>query len=182
MRLLHPRHGDERARPREEQPEPERKRGARVPRRQSVPLHRLSQHRAGDYRGGGNDARRGAAGTGARVAVPWGCGGGGTEMPEIGQPVRRREDYRFLTGQGTYTDDINRPGQVYAFILRSPHANARINSIATGAAASAPGVVAVFTGKDMAADEIGGLPCGWPLPSKGGAPQGAPPHPGGGGG
>ena len=47
--------------------------------------------------------------------------------PTIGQPVRRREDYRFLTGQGTYTDDINRPGQLYAFILRSPHANARIN-------------------------------------------------------
>ena len=53
-------------------------------------------------------------------------GGGVAAMPEIGQPVRRREDYRFLTGQGTYTDDINRPGQLYAFILRSPHANARI--------------------------------------------------------
>ena len=66
-------------------------------------------------------------------------GGGVAAMPEIGQPVRRREDYRFLTGQGTYTDDINRPGQLYAFILRSPHANARINAIDTSAAASAPG-------------------------------------------
>ena len=56
-------------------------------------------------------------------------GGGVAAMADgsIGQPVRRREDYRFLTGQGTYTDDINRPGQLYAFILRSPHANARID-------------------------------------------------------
>jgi carbon-monoxide dehydrogenase large subunit len=63
----------------------------------------------------------------------------------IGTPVRRREDYRFLTGQGTYTDDINRPGQLYAYILRSPHANARLepHRYASGAA-SAPGVVAVF--------------------------------------
>ena len=58
-------------------------------------------------------------------------------MAEIGTPVRRREDYRFLTGQGTYTDDINRPRQLYAYILRSPHANARIAGIDTGAAAKA---------------------------------------------
>ena len=59
----------------------------------------------------------------------------------IGPPIRRREDYRFLTGQGTYTDDINRPGQVHAYILRSPHANARVNRIDTSAAAKAPGVI-----------------------------------------
>src|SRR6185437_1209979 len=100
-------------------------------------------------------------------------------MPEgsIGQPVRRREDYRFLTGQGTYTDDINRPGQLHAFILRSPHANARINSIDMSGARSAPGVVAIYTGKDMAADNIGGLPCGWLINSKDGAPMKEPPHP-----
>src|SRR5438477_508927 len=85
---------------------------------------------------------------------------GSSGMPAIGTPVRRREDYRFLTGQGTYTDDINRPGQLHAYILRSPHANARLSSIDTSAAASAPGVVAVYTGADMAADGIGGLPCG----------------------
>ena len=56
--------------------------------------------------------------------------------PAIGASVRRREDYRFLTGQGTYTDDINRPGQLHAYILRSPHANARLGSIDTKAAAS----------------------------------------------
>jgi carbon-monoxide dehydrogenase large subunit len=95
----------------------------------------------------------------------------------IGTPVRRREDYRFLTGQGTYTDDINRPGQLYAYILRSPHANARLNRIDTSAATSAPGVVAVFTGPDMAKDEIGGLPCGWLINSKDGSPMKEPPHP-----
>jgi aerobic carbon-monoxide dehydrogenase large subunit len=100
-------------------------------------------------------------------------------MPDgtIGTPVRRREDYRFLTGQGTYTDDINRPGQLYAYILRSPHANARLNRVDTSAAKAAPGIVAVFTGADMAAEGIGGLPCGWLVNSKDGSPMKEPPHP-----
>jgi carbon-monoxide dehydrogenase large subunit len=102
---------------------------------------------------------------------------GSIGTPAIGSPVRRREDYRFLTGQGTYTDDINRPGQLYAYILRSPHANARLSSIDTSGAASAPGVVAVFTGPDMAKDGIGGLPCGWLINSKDGSPMKEPPHP-----
>src|SRR5205807_5084164 len=98
-------------------------------------------------------------------------------MPAIGTPVRRREDYRFLTGQGTYTDDINRPGQLHAFILRSPHANARLNRIDIAAAKSAPGIAAVFTGQDLAAEGIGGLPCGWLINSKDGSPMKEPPHP-----
>jgi carbon-monoxide dehydrogenase large subunit len=98
-------------------------------------------------------------------------------MTTVGAPVRRREDYRFLTGQGTYTDDINRPNQLYAYILRSPHAHARIDGIDSAAAAKAPGVVAVFTGKDMAADGVGGLPCGWLVHSKDGSPMKEPPHP-----
>jgi carbon-monoxide dehydrogenase large subunit len=98
-------------------------------------------------------------------------------MTEIGNPVRRREDYRFITGQGTYTDDINRPRQLYAFILRSPHANARIDGVDTNAAAKAAGVAAVYTGKDMEADGIGGLPCGWLIHSKDGSPMKEPPHP-----
>jgi len=98
-------------------------------------------------------------------------------MTEIGTPVRRREDYRFLTGQGTYTDDINRPRQVYAYILRSPHASARIIGIDASAAAKASGVVAVYTGKDIEADGIGGLPCGWQIHSKDGSPMHEPPHP-----
>ncbi|MBV8337984.1 MAG: xanthine dehydrogenase family protein molybdopterin-binding subunit [Alphaproteobacteria bacterium] len=98
-------------------------------------------------------------------------------MATIGTPVRRREDFRFLTGGGTYTDDINRPGQLYAYILRSPYAHARIGEIDTAAARQAPGVVAVYTGKDMAADGVGGLPCGWQIHSKDGSPMAEPPHP-----
>jgi carbon-monoxide dehydrogenase large subunit len=98
-------------------------------------------------------------------------------MAEIGTPVRRREDYRFLTGQGTYTDDINRHGQLYAYILRSPHAHARFSTVDANAAAKAAGVVAVYIGKDLAADGIGGLPCGWQIHSKDGSPMHEPPHP-----
>ena len=98
-------------------------------------------------------------------------------MTTVGTPVRRREDYRFLTGQGTYTDDIDRPHQLHAYILRSPHAHARITGIDTSAAASAPGVAAIYTGKDMAADGVGGLPCGWQIHSKDGSPMAEPPHP-----
>jgi carbon-monoxide dehydrogenase large subunit len=98
-------------------------------------------------------------------------------MATIGTPVRRREDFRFITGQGTYTDDLNRPGQLHAAILRSPHAHARIRGIDTAAAEAAPGVVAVFTGKNMEADGVGGLPCGWLVHSKDGTPMVEPPHP-----
>ncbi len=98
-------------------------------------------------------------------------------MTTVGTPVRRREDYRFLTGQGTYTDDIDRPHQLYAHILRSPHAHARLASIDKSAAAGAPGVAAVYTGEDMAADRVGGLPCGWQVHSKDGSPMAEPPHP-----
>ncbi|QQP88463.1 xanthine dehydrogenase family protein molybdopterin-binding subunit [Skermanella sp. TT6] len=95
----------------------------------------------------------------------------------IGASVRRREDFRFLTGQGTYTDDINRPNQTHAYILRSPYAHARIKGIDTSAALAAPGVVAVFTGQDIAADKVNGLPCGWLIHSKDGSPMVEPPHP-----
>ena len=95
----------------------------------------------------------------------------------IGAPVRRKEDYRFITGQGTYTDDINRPGQAYAYFLRSPHAHAKISKIDTAAAKKAPGVLGVFTGADLAADKVGGLICGWTVTGKDGTPHKAPPHP-----
>jgi len=95
----------------------------------------------------------------------------------IGASVRRREDYRFLTGKGQYTDDLNRPHQTYAYVLRSPHAHAEIKGIKTDKARKASGVVAVFTGADMAADQVGGLPCGWLVHSKDGSPMVEPPHP-----
>ena len=95
----------------------------------------------------------------------------------IGASVRRKEDARFLSGHGSYTDDINRPGQLYAFVRRSDRPHAKIRSIDTSAAATAPGVVAVYTGADMAAENIGGLPCGWQIHSKDGSPMKEPPHP-----
>ncbi len=73
----------------------------------------------------------------------------------IGQPVRRREDIRFITGRGRYTDDIVVPGQTYAVFVRSPHARAKIRSVDTAAAMALPGVVGVFTGADLTAGGIG---------------------------
>lgn len=76
----------------------------------------------------------------------------------IGQPVRRREDLRLITGKGRYTDDLNLPGQVYAAMLRSPHAHAVIRSIDTTAALAVRGVIAVLTGKDWIADGMKAVP------------------------
>ena len=79
----------------------------------------------------------------------------------IGAPVRRKEDLRFITGKGQYTDDINRPGQAYAVFVRSPHAHANIRRIDTAAAKSKPGCLAVFTGEDIAKGKVGNLFCGY---------------------
>lgn len=95
----------------------------------------------------------------------------------MGAAVRRKEDYRFITGNGNYVDDINRPNQVYAYIVRSPVAHARLANVDTAAALAVPGVVAVLTGADMAADGIGGLPCGWGIHNKDGSPMAEPGHP-----
>ena len=92
----------------------------------------------------------------------------------IGASVRRKEDVRFLTGRGTYTDDINRPGQLHAHVLRSPHAHAEIAGVDTATAGSAPGVAAIFTGSDL---QLAGLPCGWLVTSKNGSPMVEPPRP-----
>ncbi|HSD34273.1 MAG TPA: xanthine dehydrogenase family protein molybdopterin-binding subunit [Alphaproteobacteria bacterium] len=100
-----------------------------------------------------------------------------TVQQGIGAPVRRKEDRRYLTGRGTYTDDISRPGQLHAVILRSPHAHARILKIDTADAARMPGVAAIFTGPDMAKDNVGGIPCGWLIKNKDDSPMVEPPHP-----
>lgn len=76
----------------------------------------------------------------------------------IGQPVLRKEDLRLLTGRGRYSDDLSLPGQAVGFVLRSPHAHADIVSIDTAAARSAPGVIAVLTGADLAADGVKPIP------------------------
>src|SRR5215468_2237800 len=76
----------------------------------------------------------------------------------IGQPVRRREDFRLLIGKGCYSDDYNLPGQAYAVMVRSPHAHARIRAIDTAVAAAAPGVLTVLTGRDLVADGLQAIP------------------------
>jgi carbon-monoxide dehydrogenase large subunit len=98
------------------------------------------------------------------------------KLPHIGEAVRRKEDYRFLTGSGQYTDDINLPNQRYAVFVRSPHAHANIRSIATSRAEAMPGVARVFTGQDVAG-KVNGLPCGWLITSTDGTPMKEPPHP-----
>jgi carbon-monoxide dehydrogenase large subunit len=80
----------------------------------------------------------------------------------IGKSIKRREDPRFITGRGTYVDDVKLPGTTYAAFVRSPHAHAKIGSIDTAAALTHPGVIAVFTGSDMTG--VNSLPCGWLLP------------------
>ncbi|HEU5295587.1 MAG TPA: xanthine dehydrogenase family protein molybdopterin-binding subunit, partial [Burkholderiaceae bacterium] len=97
------------------------------------------------------------------------------QAPFVGQSVERREDARFLTGKGQYTDDITLPGQTYGFFLRSPHAHARIKSLDTAAAAKAPGVVGILTGEHF--KQVGGLPCGWLITSLDGTPMKEPRHP-----
>ena len=84
----------------------------------------------------------------------------------IGQGVRREEDPRLLTGRGYYVNDVNLPNQAYVHILRSPYAHAEIRSIDTTEAKAAPGVLAVFTGTDVAADNLGvpGMPAKWKRP------------------
>ncbi len=95
----------------------------------------------------------------------------------IGQAVKRREDYRFITGAGQYTDDVSLPRQTQAYFIRSPHAHARIKAIRLDRARRAPGVVAIFTGDDVAAAKINGLPCGWLITDVNGQPMKEPPHP-----
>ena len=80
----------------------------------------------------------------------------------LGASIKRREDPRFITGKGNYTDDLKLPGLTHAVFVRSPHANAKIRRIDTSKAAKSPGVVAIFTGKDMTG--VNSLPCGWLLP------------------
>ena len=95
----------------------------------------------------------------------------------IGASVRRKEDNRFLTGKGNYTDDVNVVGQTHAYFVRSPHAHAKINNIDTSEAISSEGVIAVFTGDDLAADGIGPLICGVNVTGDDGEPHKSPAHP-----
>ena len=98
------------------------------------------------------------------------------KLPHIGEAVRRKEDYRFLTVNGQYTDDIQLAHQRYAVFVRSPHAHATIRRVDTSRAQAMPGVAKVFTGADIAG-KMNGLPCGWLITSTDGQPMKEPPHP-----
>ncbi|HTS88174.1 MAG TPA: molybdopterin cofactor-binding domain-containing protein [Gemmatimonadales bacterium] len=91
----------------------------------------------------------------------------------FGSGIKRREDPRLITGSATYTDDVKLPGLVYAMFVRSPYAHARLKSVDTKAARNAPGVVAIYTGKDLA-DRLVPVPCAWNVP---GCDLKVPPHP-----
>ena len=93
----------------------------------------------------------------------------------IGASSKRREDVRFLTGAGRYTDDINLRRQTHVFFLRSDVAHGRLTGVDTSAAEDMPGVLKIFTGADFA--EVGGMPCGWQITDKHGQPMQEPKHP-----
>lgn len=88
----------------------------------------------------------------------------------VGQPVRRKEDDTLVRGKGRYTDDFNLPGQAYAVVVRSTHAHGVIRGIGTDAARAMPGVLGVWTGKDLDAAGYGPFTCGLPLKSRDGSP------------
>ena len=100
-----------------------------------------------------------------------------SKLPHIGESLRRKEDYRFLTGAGQYTDDVQMANMTHAYFVRSPHAYAHIKSIDIKAALAAPGVIGIFDGKDVAGDSINGLPCGWLITDTSGQPMKEPAHP-----
>jgi len=99
------------------------------------------------------------------------------EKYAIGQPVPRNEDPALVQGQGRYTDDVDLPGQAYAFIVRSPIAHGLIHAIDLSAAREMPGVLAAFDGAEMQAAGFGALKCRVPLPNADGSPMAAPPRP-----
>ena len=86
-----------------------------------------------------------------------------TPSAAFGASIKRREDPRLITGRGTYVDDIKMVGMLHIAMVRSPYAHANITSIDTSAASAADGVVAVYTGEDLA-EQLGSLPCGWVVP------------------
>ena len=96
----------------------------------------------------------------------------------IGQAIKRFEDVRLLRGEGRYHNDVNLPGQAHAVVVRSMHAHARIRSIDTAAALKAPGILAVFTGADLARDGLGTMQMTLKRKRPDGSPMFAPPHKG----
>jgi len=97
-------------------------------------------------------------------------------LPHIGEAYKRKEDLRFITGVGQYTADVVLDRQAHAVFVRSPHAHAAVKSVDAGAALAMPGVIGVFSGKDIEG-KMGGLPCGWLINNPDGTPMKEPAHP-----
>ncbi|MDT4912246.1 MAG: aerobic carbon-monoxide dehydrogenase large subunit, partial [Pseudonocardiales bacterium] len=85
-----------------------------------------------------------------------------TRESSVGRPLRRKEDARLVTGRTSWTDNLSAPGMLHMAILRSPMAHARITRVDVSAALAQPGVVAAFSGADLA-DKLGSMPCVWPV-------------------
>src|SRR5258706_6019590 len=147
MRLLHG--GDDHERPpvAQAKPESDGERNPSQPHRQPLPLHRLSQHRA----------RHCIAGLGGTAMTE------ATAIKYVGQPLRRREDFKFVTGKGRYTDDLNVLGMLHMAVLRSPHAHANIKQVDLSAAKAAPGVRLALSGADLAG-KVGSIVPNWIMP------------------
>ncbi|MFN0042635.1 MAG: xanthine dehydrogenase family protein molybdopterin-binding subunit, partial [Alphaproteobacteria bacterium] len=96
---------------------------------------------------------------------------------KYGQSPKRTEDRRLLLGRGRFTDDICLPRMVHAHVLRSPHAHARILRVDTKAALAMAGVLAIYTGADIAAAGLGLMPCVSPQIGRDGQPNRVPPYP-----
>ncbi len=126
------------------QPEPERGRDPAGDLRQPLPLHRLRQHRQGGPARGGRHERGPAGQVGGAMEPKTSADVGG-----MGHSMKRKEDPRFIRGQGNYVDDIKLPGMLYMDIVRSPYAHAKILKIDTAKALKMPGVLAVITGETL---------------------------------
>src|SRR5215831_8451555 len=152
MRLLHARDDHGRGRSSQGEPASDRGRGQGRARGEPVPLHRIPEHRPGRTQG-----RAGRPDDGGELMTA-------TESAahEVGKARTRKEDARLITGQTNWTDNIVLPGLAYVAFLRSPHAHARITNVDVSAARSASGVLAAFSGADLAAEQ-GSLPCAWPV-------------------
>ena len=142
----------------------ERGGGPPRPRGQPLPLHRLPEHRQGHPGSGGRDAPGRPGRRPGRVRM--------TQVAEpeakrwVGGGLVRKEDPKLITGQGRYTDDIALPGMLWLAFVRSPVAHANIASIDTSAAKELPGVVAVYTGEELASEWAAAMPCAWPISSR----------------
>src|SRR5690606_31719139 len=156
VRLLHARHDHGVSRPAEGERRPVRGGGPGGPGGQPVPVHGLPEHREARPGRRRPDERAGRPGGDAVTALE----GDAVTTREIGSPRRRSEDARLITGKTRWTDNLAPTGTLHVAFLRSPHAHARITRVDTSQAKNRPGVVAVFSGQDLA-DEQGSLPCAW---------------------